>query len=60
MSQRPVKQKMLPGCKRLPVRMNTRFQAAFSTAINVTKSYTLSRDVQDIVEDALRREKRIP
>ena len=58
MSQQPVKQPMIPDYKRTPVRLMDRFQAAFNLALEVTRSYTLSRDVQDIVDDALRREKR--
>lgn len=58
MSQQPAKQLMLPDYKRLPVRALERFQAAFKLALEVTRSYTLSRDVQDIVDDALHREKR--
>lgn len=60
MSEQTKPQRMLADCKTAPVRLLTRFQAAFALAQTVTKSYTLSRDVQDIVDDALRREKRIP
>ena len=58
MSQQPAKQLMLPDYKRSPVRALDRFQAAFNLALEVTRSYTLSRDVQDIVDEALHREKR--
>ena len=53
-------QKALPGYKLPQTRHMLTFQKAFAEAFKVTKSYTLSRDVQDIVETALRREKRIP
>jgi len=33
-----------------------KFNASFESALTVTRSFTLSRDVQGCVEDALRRE----
>ena len=52
------KQYMKPGDKALPVLGAMKLLKAFHMATAVTRAYTLSRDVQDIVDEALRREKR--
>lgn len=57
--QKLAKEVQLLNADKLPFRDFKKLSTAFSDAINVTKGYTLSRDVKDCVESALRREKRI-
>lgn len=47
----------LPGIKTGSIEKSTKFNRAFQDALQVTRAYTLARDVQDIVDAALRREK---
>ena len=52
------KEPQLAGMIRLPFNDNDRLVQAFKSAENTTRGYTLSRDVQDCIDAALRREKR--
>lgn len=60
MKQRRISKKtelVVPGIKTSPIEKSTKFNRAFQDALQVTRAYTLARDVQDIVDAALRREK---
>ena len=52
------KEPQLVCVKRLPFKDDDRLTGAFRAAENTTRGYTLSRDVQDCIDAALRREKR--
>lgn len=52
------KEPQLVGMVRLPFSDNDRLIGALQSAEKVTAGYTLSRDVQDCIDTALRREKR--
>lgn len=56
---KPTKQVQLTDAYKMPFRDFKKLSQAFEGALNITKGYTLSRDVKDCVEVALRREKRI-
>ena len=58
MTSTKIKEPQLVGMIRLPFADNDRLIGAFQSAEKVTKGYTLSRDVQDCIDAALRREKR--
>jgi len=57
--QNKSKETQLLNAYKMPFRDFKKFSAAFNGALNITKGYTLSRDVKDCVDAALRREKRI-
>ena len=48
----------IPGYKHNPALKSPKLNRAFQDAMKVTRSYTLMRDVQDLVDTALQREKR--
>lgn len=48
----------LPGYKLTQFQHDKKLNRAFQDAMKVTRAYTLTRDVQDIVDAALAREKR--
>ena len=48
----------IPGYKSNQFSKSTKFNKVFQDALRVTRAYTLTRDVQDVVDAALQREKR--
>ncbi len=48
----------IPGYKPNQFSRATKLNRAFQDALKVTRAYTLTRDVQDVVDAALQREKR--